>query len=173
MARIAKRWVLCDGTAGQQHRRILDRHADEKRNRGQNAPLLPCRIIKHAIELHARHHDRMEPVTSPAAESQPPRVLAESSRGKKGEEGRGEGDGLYTHPSCTFRIYVSVAIRFCTVSLKHSTVAPGLLPAPAPAPACGMNRLATSACKLCASHSRAAVAAAPGAGPVGTTPGCC
>jgi hypothetical protein len=50
-----------------------------------------------------------------------------------------------------------LAIVFIEISmmmlLHHiSTVAPGLLPAPTLAPACGMKRLTISACKLCASQ---------------------
>jgi hypothetical protein len=76
-----------------------------------------------------------------------------------------------THPSCTFRIYVSVMIRFCTKSLKYSTVAPGLLPPPTS----GINGVCPSAYKLCASHSRtvAATAAADAGPPSATKVDCC
>jgi hypothetical protein len=55
--------VFCaGGTARQASAYTVPSKAEDK-----NGPLLHRHIIKHAIELHARHHDRMKPVTSSAA----------------------------------------------------------------------------------------------------------
>ena len=79
-------------------------------------------------------------------------------------------------------------MRFCTKSLKYSTVAPGLLPGPGVVPKGGRNGPIASACILCVSHSRKAGVAvvavddAAGAGTgtgevsavaVAAAPGCC
>jgi hypothetical protein len=56
----------------------------------KSAPLLHRRVIKHTIELHARHYDRMKPVTSPAAVS-----TTANKQNSAGKERGGGGRPLY------------------------------------------------------------------------------